>query len=111
MKLFLALLLIYFFILILNIAIGGLFIRRLRRDRNDLWVAWGQPRSVFAYKNGNMQMYRFIFSAKKHDFEGHTALYRASKGLAIITALSQLGLLAALIAFLAVALSAKKVMA
>jgi hypothetical protein len=111
MKLFLALLLVYFFILILNIAIGGLFIRRLRRYRNDLWFAWGQPRSVFAYKKGNMQIYRFIYSAKKHDFEGHAGLYRASKGLAFITALSQLGFLAAMIAFLAVAFSAKNAMA
>lgn len=107
MKIFMALLFFYFVIVIANVVVGRVFLDKIRQFRNDLWIAWGSPSSVFAFKKKNIDLYKFVFQAKKHDFDDSHGLYGITKAMAFTTALSQLGFVAALAAFLVVAFVAR----
>ena len=107
MKIFVGLLFLYFAILIFNIIVGRIFIKKVKLARNDLWVSWGRPNSVFVFKRKNLEIYRFIFRARRLDFDGNPGLYRIISTMRLATILSQLGFVAALLAFLLAAVVAR----
>jgi len=83
------LLLVYFFTVIVDMVFGSMFLTELKASKNDLWVSWDRPKSVFSPKKETWELYKYVFFTRREEFGKEVKLYRLSKLFALTTVLSQ----------------------
>lgn len=91
----------YFTLAIANVAVGGRFIVRLKRDHPATWERLGKPTSVFSSRRETVDLYRFIATSTDSSFNGDTGMFRLTKTLMVVTIATQLMFLVAVAAFVA----------
>lgn len=99
------LLLLYFLSVIVKMIIGRLFLSELKTSKNDLWVLWDKPKSVFSPKKENWKLYKYVFFTRREEFGNEVKLYWLSKSFASIIVLSQITFIGFIVMFVVVGFS------